>query len=302
MKENISILIPMAASGQYWLSIIAIFIIAFFGAFVGGLTGLGGGMLIKPILGNTLGMATSKISLYASKFISTSVVFSMSIKSSSIYKREGFKFNMEIFKNISIGLVIGILNVDFIPLKISPGAETFLQGILYILVFLSVLLRDKYPRLNYSENRFATIFVGFIIGFLASFFGIGGGAIKVPFFIIFFSMTMKEAAIYSFLVSMVTEPLKLFQYGIHIFNLPEGGLSMLGTTAMLSVICIPAAIIGATLGVRLQKKSSDKFVANSFNLVIIYFAIESLVSGLLMLNGYEPISLFWSLITFFNII
>ncbi len=284
-------LIPAASQMPAVLAIVLVMLIAFFGAFIGGMTGLGGGMLIKPILGNALAMATSTLSLYASKFISTSVVFSMSGKSALIYKKEGFEYNMKLFIYMGIGLIIGILSVDFLPFDVSGGMEVFLQGCLYILVFLSVLLREKYPKLNYIDNKGMTVLVGFVIGFLSSFFGIGGGAIKVPFFLIFFSMTMKEAAVYSFLVSLVTEPLKLIQYGTHIYHLPDasGALPMI---VLLSVLCIPSAIIGATLGVGIQKKSSDKFVATAFNSVIMYFAIISLVSGWSMINGNGPVSLF----------
>ncbi len=284
-------IIPVASSMPAVLAVILVMLIAFFGSFIGGMTGLGGGMLIKPILGNALAMATSTLSLYASKFISTSVVFSMSAKSASIYKKEGFEYNMSLFAFMGIGLALGIFSVDYLPFDVSGGMEVFLQGCLYILVFLSVLLRDKYPRLNFTENKGMTVLVGFVIGFLSSFFGIGGGAIKVPFFLIFFSMTMKQAAVYSFLVSLVTEPLKLFQYGSHIYSMPDvtGALPII---IGLSVLCIPSAIIGATLGVGIQKKSSDKFVATAFNSVIIYFAIISLISGWSMMHGNGTVSLF----------
>ncbi len=284
-------IIPVASSMPVFLAVILVMAIAFFGAFIGGMTGLGGGMLIKPILGNALAMATSTLSLYASKFISTSVVFSMSAKSALIYKKEGFEYNMTLFAYMGIGLALGIFSVDFLPFDVSGGMEVFLQGCLYVLVFFSVLFRDKYPRLNFIDNKVMMILVGFVIGFLSSFFGIGGGAIKVPFFLIFFAMDMKQAAVYSFLVSLVTEPLKLFQYGSHIYSMPDvtGALPMI---ILLSVLCIPSAIFGAILGVGIQKKSSEKFVATAFNTVIIYFAIISLISGVSMLNGNGPISLF----------
>lgn len=292
MEAILYTLIPVDPSISIPVLLIIIFLISFFGSFIGGITGLGGGMLIKPMLGNILGMASTKISLYLSKFISTSVVFSMSAKSANMYRKSGFEYNLKLFLNISIGLVIGILSVDLLPIKIPGDVEVLLQGILYTLVFFSVLLRNKYPKLNYSDNRFKTILIGFIIGFLSSFFGIGGGAIKVPFFLIFFALPMKQAAIYSFLVSLVTEPLKLLQYGVHILKFPEIGPDALKVAILLGLISVPAAILGAALGVSIQKKSSDRFIANSFNVVIIYFAIMSIVSGISMLNGKGPVSIF----------
>ncbi len=296
---------PQGGGLGFFIIIIIIFGIAFFGAFIGGITGLGGGMLIKPMLGSMLGMAANTLSLYISKFISTGVVFSMSAKSASIYRKSGFEYSIYIFKFLAIGLVVGILSVNIIPTP-SGALEILLQGILYFLVFLSVLLRNKYPRLQFKDKPLGIILVGFAIGFLSAFFGIGGGAIKVPFFLIFFSMTMKEAAIYSFLAAMVTEPVKLVQYGFHIYseqahiaveNAKVAALSPF-TAVMIAVvfgiICIPAAILGAKYGVAIQQKASDEFVAKMFNIVIVYFAIISFLSGVLWMSGVVdgPISIF----------
>ncbi|MGL5328985.1 MAG: sulfite exporter TauE/SafE family protein [Peptostreptococcaceae bacterium] len=292
MQETIYELIPIGQNISIPMIFAAIFLISFFGAFIGGITGLGGGMLIKPMLGNILYMSATKISLYISKFISTTVVFSMSAKSANMYRKSGFEYNLQLFMYISIGLILGIFSVDFLPFNIPGDIEVLLQGILYVLVFISVLLRDKYPKLNFTNNHSMTILIGFLIGFLSSFFGIGGGAIKVPFFLIFFSFTMKEAAIYSFLVGLVTEPLKLVQYGFHINNFTNIGPEALKISILLGLISVPAAILGATFGVSIQKKASDKFVANSFNAVIIYFAIISIASGISMINGNGPLSIF----------
>ncbi len=293
------IIFPALESVPMPITTIIVMLIAFFGSFIGGITGVGGGMIIKPMLGNMLGMAVTTISLYASKFISTSVVLSMSIRTSTIYKRDGFDYDIKLFVRISIGLVLGILSVDLIPVEITPAIETILQGILYTLVFVSVLLREKYPKLNYVDNTIMAIIVGFVIGFLSSFFGIGGGAIKVPFFIIFFSMPVSQAAIYSFLVSIVTEPLKLIQYGTHLID-DTSSVEILFPVVIISLLCVPAAIMGATLGVSIQKKSSDRFIANAFNTVVMYFAITSFISGISIMKGNGTVTLVDIITRIFN--
>lgn len=313
LTEILPVIFPNGGHLSIIVLALIVFAIAFFGAYIGGITGLGGGMLIKPMLGSMLGMAVNSLALYVSKFISTGVVFSMSAKSASIYRKSGFEYSMQIFKYLAVGLVVGILSVNLIPTP-EGAMELFLQGILYFLVFLSVLLRDKYPRLQFKDKPLAIVAVGFTIGFLSAFFGIGGGAIKVPFFLIFFAMSMKDAAIYSFLAAMVTEPVKLIQYSFHINNaqtelvntaLTNGAITAteagslsphlgLYVAIFFAVICIPAAILGATFGVKIQQKSTDKFVANMFNIVIVYFAAISLASGILMMNGTidAPLSIF----------
>lgn len=274
---------------------ICILVIVFFGAFIGGITGLGGGMIIKPMLGSILGMASTTIGLYISKFISTSVVFSMSLKSARISIKNGFVFQKRVFLNLAIGLILGSLLVEVVSKELSVGVEILTQGLLYTVVFFSVLLRNYYPHFKMQNSVILTIVVGMAIGFISAFFGIGGGAIKIPFFIICFSMSMKEAAVFSFLAALVTEPLKLIQYGTHIL---EFGGEYLVFAIIIGIICIPVAILGAILGLSIQNRSTDNFVANCFNIVIVYFAITSIYSGFLMLSGKSDVP--FSLIQIFS--
>lgn len=268
-----------------------IFIISFIGSLIGGITGLGGGMIIKPMF-STILLMTSTIGTVVSKFISTSVVFSMSAKSVNYYQKQNVKFDYKLGFMLGFGIIVGIYAVHLVP-RVGFALESLLQGILYFLVFLVVLLRDKYVKLNYRHNVVIVILIGIIIGFLASFFGIGGGAIKMPFFIVFFAMTVKEAAIYSFFASLVSEPVKLFQYGRDII-VQDQSLEALKITGIVSIVVVIAAIIGGTLGVRIQHKSNEKFVAIMFNIVILYFAFESTLTGAFMLLGWSdsPISIF----------
>lgn len=266
-----------------------IFIICFIGSFVGAITGLGGGMIIKPMFGSALQM-TSHIGNLVAKFMSTSVVFTMSSKSSWYYKKQKVSFDYKLGMVLGIGIIAGILAVMLVG-NILFALEILLQGILYFIVFLVVLFRDKYPKCNYRNNVVVILLIGFVIGFLSSFFGIGGGAIKIPFFIVFFSMSVKEAAIYSFFASMISEPVKLFQYGFDIFEFNPMVIKIALLGALVAGV---AAIIGGSIGVKIQNKASEKFIANFFNVVIVYFAFESVVNGILLMNHIivTPLSIF----------
>lgn len=275
--------------------VLCILLIAFIGSFIGGVTGLGGGMIIKPMLDSVLGMASTTIGLYISKFISTSIVLSMSLNATRIGTKNGFTFSKKVFFNLAIGLVVGSLLIEFISRELEPGIEILSQGILYFTVFILVLLRNHYPHFKMQKSIVLTICVGIIIGFISAFFGIGGSAIKIPLFIICFSMSMKEAVIFSFLSSLVTEPIKLLQYGSHI---SEFGGDYLLFAVVIAILCIPVALIGSILGLSIQNRSSNEFVANCFNGVIIYFAITSTYSGIMMITGKSEIP--FSIIQLFN--
>jgi len=56
---------------------------------------------------------------------------------------------------------------------------------------------------------FAGIFVGALMGFISGMFGVGGGAIKLPFVLVFFGVTVKQAAMYSLILGLVSSPIKM---------------------------------------------------------------------------------------------
>lgn len=268
-----------------------IFIIAFVASFIAGLTGLGGGLVVKPMLNSILKL-TSTIGVFVSKFITTSIVFSMATKSVLFYQQQKTKIDYKLGFLLTFGIFIGVYIIG----KTNPvpfAIEAFLQGILCLVIFLTVFFRDKYPKFKFRNNKLVVILVGIFIGVISTFFGIGGGGLKVAAFVMFFSMTVKEAAIYSFLTSVITEPAKIILYGKEIADLDQSLLA-LKLTSLLTIIAIIGSVLGASIGVRIQKRSSEKFVAHAFSAVVLYFAIELLTTGILMYFDIieQPISIF----------
>ena len=165
---------------------------------MGAYVGLGGGVIIKPLL-DLIG----KDPISIVNFYSACAVFSMSISSTIKHIKSKTKIDFKLIVSLSAGAVIGgILGsrlFDYLLTLFDNSKLKSLQGlILGILLVASVVyINLKNAKSFKVKNPICIILVGLSLGFIASFLGVGGGPINVAFLALFFSMTVKEAAVYS---------------------------------------------------------------------------------------------------------
>ena len=112
------------------------------------------------------------------------------------------------------------------------------------------------------KNPICIILVGLALGFIASFLGVGGGPINVAFLALFFSMTVKEAAVYSVGTIFFSQLSKLITLGVtHEFDI---------VTLIVAIIC---AVVGGLLGAKMNKKGNEKVIKTVFTTVVAAIAV-----------------------------
>src|SRR5699024_2309164 len=124
------------------------------------------------------------------------------------------------------------------------------------------------------DNMYMIVFIGFILGILAAFLGIGGGPLNVAILALLFSMGAKEAALNSIFIIFFSQASALllvtFTTGFSEFD-----LSML-------VFMIPGGIIGGFLGSKTSKFVYDQTVEKIFSagiILIIFISIWNVVAS-----------------------
>ena len=130
-----------------------------------------------------------------------------------------------------------------------------------------------------TKVDFKTVLLGgAVLGILSSFLGIGGGPINIMFFLLFFSMSMKEATVYSVAVIFFSQLSKLVTY-VATATVPKFDYRIL-------LIAAPAAVIAGIIGAALNKKANNKIVTRVFSAVLgvficlnIYNAITGFMAG-----------------------
>lgn len=243
------------------------FLIAIIATTLGALAGLGGGVIIKPLL-DTLG----QYNLASVSLLSSFTVFSMAIVSTFKQWRAGFKFKLNTVI-LSVGAILGGILGEFLftkfknmlPEMTAKGIQAIILGILLIIV----IFRDKLPKSNIS-NIFPTFAIGLFLGTVSSFLGIGGGPINLAFLTVFLGMDIKEAAVNSIFIILLAQASKLGNVMIKTGFSPYD-LEMLW-------FMIPASILGGLIGSKLNRK------LNGTTINKIFITVVSLI---IILNFYN---------------
>ena len=247
------------------------FFIALAATVIGAMTGLGGGVIIKPLL-DFLG----DYNLPTIGVLSSFTVFSMALV--SIIKQIRYKVKIAFIGIGSIvGGVLGNKIVNILLMFLSEALVTIIQSltlaILLIIIYIYMNNKEKFKSYKVS-NSIACILIGILLGSLASFLSIGGGPINVCVLALFFSMNTKEAAINSIITILFSQGSKLFTV------ITTQGLKPFDLT-MLPYMII-GGIVGGIIGASLNKKFNSEVILKVFNIVLI---------ALIILNIYNVIGI-----------
>lgn len=252
-------------------------LVALLATILGSMAGLGGGVIIKPILDLIGEYDSSTISV-----LSSCTVFAMAVV--SILKQIKYKVNFNGNKTIflAIGSIIGgLLGEKLISVFISLYNNmivTIVQNIILAIILILIVIYMKYKE-NFKsykiDNIFYCVVIGGLLGLISSFLSIGGGPINVCFLVVFFSMTTKEAAVNSIVIILFSQASKLVTIimtkGIAVFSLPVVPLMIIG------------GIIGGIIGARLNRISREITIDRVFISIILV---------LVVISGYNAISKF----------
>lgn len=251
------------------------FFISFFASIIGAISGIGGGIIIKPVLDTTGILSVSTIS-----FLSGCTVLSMSIVS-LIRSRKSevtldFKRTTFLGMGAAAGGLLGKYLFDFIKrMAENENKVGLVQAVVLLLmtvgVFFYVTYKDKIKTYN-IYNVFFSVAAGLTLGLLSSFLGIGGGPINIAFLYFFFSMAPKTAALNSLYVIMISQLTSL------VFTIATNNVGTFPPMAL--ILMIAGAILGALLGSKIVKRFTQQQVDLFFRilmLVIIAINIYNIV-------------------------
>ena len=235
----------------------------FVGLFVGaiaGFFGVGGGMILVPIL--------MLIGFNIKAAIGMSVVqmlFSSIYGSYLNYKKGKLEVNEGLWVGIGgiIGGIIGARFTDILP------KET-LQYIFLLLVLFALVrvATSKTPDDGVEEGKFNKLtlfFIGLIIGTIAMMLGVGGSVMLTPILIGFLHMSSKKAAtagLFFVVFSSVSGT---------VYKFFAGTFDNLYLDLHLVIALALAASIGVILGLKIKDKIHDKHHKRS--MVVLYFVI-----------------------------
>lgn len=260
--------------GTGWIGMIY-FLVILLANTIGAISGMGGGVMIKPIFDLIRVHEVAEISFYA-----TVAVFVMSLVSTYRQVKSGAKIRWKVAGWISFGAVIGgwcgtLLLARLIEQLPDEKDAKLIQIVLTILTLLFAFFYTKDDTLKFELKQVHwMVFAGFLLGALASLLGIGGGPINVSLFMLLFSFSMKEAAVYSICTIFFSQLSKLVSIGF------TSGFAIFDLSVLFFII--PAAIIGGLLGAKLSGILSGEKVLVVFQSVILFVLLVNVYNGVLL--------------------
>ena len=238
---------------------ILVLLIAFGASVVGAICGIGGGVIIKPLL-DAFGIA----SVAEISFLSGCTVLSMSCY--SVVKALSAKESLVKFETgtpLAIGAAIGgILGKNLFSILRSMAAQPErvggYQAVCLAIVTAATLiytLNKKRIKTMQVKNPLVCIAVGLTLGVMSSFLGIGGGPINLLVLGYFFGMDTKTAAANSLSIILFSQAASFIS--TLITGLPEFRILAL-------ILMVAGGIGGGIVGRKLNKKMDNKAVDKLF--------------------------------------
>ncbi len=249
-------------------------IIIFIACTVGAIVGIGGGVIIKPML-DLIGQHSVEVV----GFISTCAVFAMSISSSVKHITAKTEFNKKIVLLVSFGSIFGgIIGNEIFDYAFEKFNTDIIKGIQAVIIalfiiFVIIYVNTKNVKSLKIKNSILIVLTGLLLGLMSAFLGIGGGPINTAFLVLLFSFTVKESAVYSVAIIFFSQLSQLIT--IFINNQFEPYKEY--TPIILSAMAV--SVIGGIIGSKLNRKLSDKTVTTIFSVVLSIVAVINIYNA-----------------------
>lgn len=246
-------------------------IIALGASIVGAISGIGGGVIIKPVLDSLSPFNVSVIS-----FLSGVTVLSMTSVSLVRSRSLGIRLDKSRSRFLALGGVTGGLLgkylFDISTAGLSDGnsvsaAQSMILAVLTVGVLIYTIFKPRIQTIN-MKGSIPEVLTGLLLGSIASFLGIGGGPINLAILAFFFSMNSKQAALSSIYIIFFSQLTSL------LFTLVRGNVPPF--EPLILILMIIGGIFGGFLGSAFSRKMTHREIDKLFILVLILIFFISL--------------------------
>ena len=238
----------------------------------GAISGMGGGVIVKPVL-DFLGYD----SVAAISFYSSVAVFTMSLVSTIRHIQDGWRFEWRQLGSLALGSVIGgfMGNQVFEWLLVAVSNEALVTLVqisltIGVMVFAGAYTQWQWPSLKVAES-YGYPLVGVVLGFLASLLGIGGGPINVALLMWCFALPIKQAAVYSICTIFCSQLMKITTI-ISLSGLGRYNIGLLG-------YIVAAGVVGGLTGAYLSNHMSENQVKRLFQWMVLAVIALNIYNG-----------------------
>ena len=261
------------------MTILALAVTGVFAGILAGLLGVGGGIVIVPVLYflfQGFGVSADSAMLVATA-TSLATIIPTSISSIRSHHRLG-NVDIALFKRWSLFILTGVLAGSWLVTRADGDWLTILFGIIATLAALNMLFRTGKPAL-FSElpHSGGQAVMGSSIGFFSAMVGIGGGTLSVPLLTLFNYPAHKAVGTAAAIGLIIALPgaLVMLLLGVTPGDAPVGTF---GLVNLIGFICIvPLTVLFAPVGARLASSLDAGLLKKIFAVVLLLTGLRMLV-------------------------
>lgn len=250
---------------------ILLVIVTFFATVLGAISGIGGGVIIKPVMDALCDYPVATIS-----FLSGNTVLAMTAISLLRSRKDTIKIDSFVGFPLALGGALGgvVGKILFTIVKQNTQHDArigMIQNIIMVgltaTVFVYVLNKQKINTLHMT-SKIGSLAAGLALGIFSSFLGIGGGPINIMILSYLFSMDSKHAAINSLYIIFFSQVANLLT------NIIQGAIPSFSyiLLSLMMASGIIGAMAGRTVSAKLDNRQIDKLFMGIMLVIVVLSA------------------------------
>ena len=246
-------------------SMIIMLLIGIFGGFISGLVGIGGAIIIYPmllLLPPLVGLPTYSAYI-ASGLTSSQVFFSTLSGSFKAYKNKDFSRTLVL--NMGSGMIIGSILGAILANLINVQFVNMVYIIIALLALILMFIKVAPSTSHIKFNRLLLITIGGIIGLVSGIVGAGGAFIIIPILLVIFKLPMNMVVTNSIVIAFISS------IGAFIIKLLQGYIPVNSAIPL-----ILGSILFTPLGMKIGQKIPD-YIQKMIVSILIVIAIIKLI-------------------------
>jgi uncharacterized protein len=271
-----------------WVILIIVGLIA---GIIGSLVGLGGGIIVVPMLLSLGSYITVFDDVSPQVAVGTSLLVVIFTGLSSTltymkYKKVDYKSGLIFFIGSGPGGIVGA----YVNKLFDTSSFSIWFGLFMIFVSIILMVKNKLPQMkerngkkvirtyineegnerSYSYQPVPGVLIAFVVGFISGLFGIGGGALMVPAMILLFMFPPHIAVATSMFIIFLSSSIS------SITHIALGNINWLFAAAL-----IPGAWVGGRIGAIINTKLQGKTIESLLRIVLIIAGFKLIYEGFL---------------------
>ena len=264
---------------EFLYFLILLLITGVFSGLIAGLLGVGGGLVVIPVVFYILNFYGFSMDIIMHVAIASSLGVICITSLSSIYAHYKLKnIEVDVIKKWFVGIILGSIFGAIIASSINGNILVIIFGILASTVAISMFLNINFFLANdVPQNFLLNNFISFLIGCFSVLIGIGGGSFSVPTLTAFGKNIHRAVGTSASIGFLIAFPgfITYASTGWNIEELPRHSFGYVSLPIVLSVASV--SILTAPFGAKLSNITNKKTLKKIFAIFLLLICVSLVI-------------------------